>query len=338
MSKNISNRLFKTGIEFLNVKYPILCGAMTWVSNPKLVAAVANAGAFGCLAGGNMSAKLLELQVKETRKLTDKPFGINLLTIAPAYHEQLYLAQWMKFPYVIFAGSFPKKSEIKLVKESGAKVICYASTNSIAQRMVRYGADALILEGSEAGGHVGRVSLSVLLQQVLFDKPDVPILVGGGIAGGRMCAHLLLMGAAGIIMGSRFATAKESCAHPEFKKIFLNAHSRDAVAIPQYDRNFPIVAVRTLHNSGLEDFKKIKTELTKKLKKGKMSRTKAQKIVSTYWNNALKEAVVNGNIKNGALMAGQSVGLVNNILSVQEIIDEIITDIEQELTRVKHLL
>ena len=175
----LSDKYFDKGREFFGIETPIICGAMTWVSDPELVAAVSNAGGFGVLAGGNAPLDILKQQIEETQKLTDKPFGVNLITIAPNYLQQLDMVVEMKLPFIIFAGSIPKKKEVQLAKESGAKVLCFASTKSIADAMIRYGADALILEGMEAGGHVGHVSTIVLLQQVLFEvSDDIPIFVG----------------------------------------------------------------------------------------------------------------------------------------------------------------
>ncbi len=338
MRTNITKKFFKQGSEFLKVKFPILCGAMAWVSTPELVAAVANSNGFGCLAAANTPADILEKQVNKTRELTDKPFGINLITISPSYHEQLYLSQWMKLPYVIFAGSIPKKNEVKIIKESGAKVICFASTKSIADQMIRYGADALILEGMEAGGHVGRVTLSVLLQQVLFETRDVPIFVAGGIVSPKMCAHLLLMGAAGVQMGTRFAISEESCIHQDMKKLYIRSNSRDAISVPQYDARLPVVPVRTLRNKGFDDFSDLQQKLIEQLNSGKISRFKAQIQMEKYWNGALKNAVQKGDIETGSMMAGQSVGMIKDIPKVSTIMEDLITGIESELLLIKKLL
>ena len=143
--------LMKRGSDFLQCKYPILCGAMTWVSEPNLVAAVCNSGCFGCLAGGNAPTDILRQQIEQTRALTSHPFAVNLITIAPAYLSHLAMLREVKVPYIIFAGSFPKEKEVIAAKETGAKVLCFASTVSIAERMIKFGADAIILEGSEAG-------------------------------------------------------------------------------------------------------------------------------------------------------------------------------------------
>ena len=335
VDERLSSRFFQRGQEFLGVQYPIICGAMTWVSDPKLVAAVCNAGGFGCLAGGNTPPDILISQIEETRRLTDKPFAVNLITIAPVYREHLELARDMKLPFVIFAGSFPRKSEVEIVKEHGAKIVCFASTLSIANRMRSYGADALILEGMEAGGHVGHVSLSVLLQQVLFEVSDVPVFAAGGIATGKMAAHLFLMGASGIQMGTRFAVAKESCAHEKFKEAFCKANARDAVSTPQFDSRLPVVAVRALKNKGMDEFGKLQFGLVKQIEEGSIGRHEAQIKVEEFWAGALRRAVLEGDVATGSLMAGQSVGLVRESQSIQEIFEELLRDIEDELQIVK---
>ena len=337
MTNNISDKFFQRGRDFLNVEYPVICGAMTWISNPALVAAVANAGGFGCLAGGNTPVDILKQQIIETRELTEKPFGVNVITIAPGYKAQLEMLRSEKLDYIVFAGGFPQKEEVEFAKETGAKVMCFASTVSIAKRLIRYGADAIILEGMEAGGHVGHVSLTVLLQQVLFQLKDVPIFVAGGIATGKMAAHLMLMGAAGIQLGTIFAMCEESCAHPNFKKRFKKAKARDAISTPQFDSRLPVVAVRALRNNGMNDFGKLQMELIKKLDSDTITRHDAQIQVEEFWMGALRMAVQDGDINNGSLMAGQSVGLVDDIMSVQDCMDMLVNDLEEELHNVKEM-
>ncbi len=331
--------LMQRGNDFLGTRYPILCGAMTWVSDPKLVAAVCNSGCFGCLAGGNAPAEILRQQILETRALTGKPFAVNLITIAPGYQDQLHMLKEMGCPYIIFAGSFPKEAEVALAKSTGAKVVCFASTVSIAERMIKYGADAIILEGSEAGGHIGHVSSIVLMQQVLFRFAEqLPVFVAGGIATGKMIAHALLMGAAGVQMGTRFVMTEECCAHENFKNAFRHANARDAVATPQFDCRLPVVAVRALRNRGTEDFGKLQLELLRQLEAGTIARQAAQEELERFWMGALRRAAVDGDVTSGSLMAGQSVGLVDKVTTISEMLDEMLTDIENELSRVKNLL
>jgi len=309
---------------------------MTWISEPGLVSAVCNAGGFASLAGGNLPPDQLAAAIAQTRKLTDQPFGVNLITIAPAYQEQIAMLRDNPVSVVIFAGNFPKDTEMAMIKDTGAKVICFASTESIAKRMYRYGADALILEGTEAGGHIGHVSLVVLLQQVLFHFDAIPIFVAGGIATGKMSAHLLMMGAAGIQMGTRFAIAKESCAHPAFKDAMLRADARDAVSTSQFDPRLPVVAVRALKNEGLRRFGQLQYDLIGLLNEGHLSLKEAQNQVEHFWIGALRRAVQDGDVENGSIMSGQSVGLLDKIQPVQEILTEFDREVEAELQRVKN--
>jgi enoyl-[acyl-carrier protein] reductase II len=323
------------GRQFLGCELPIMCGAMTWVSDPKLVAAVGEAGGFGLLAGGNAPVEILEKEIIETRRLTAKPFGVNLITIAPAYQEQLRMVCDLGCEFVVFAGSFPKESEIVQAKDAGAKVICFASTEQLAHSLIKRGTDALILEGSEAGGHIGPVALSVLIQQILFQVDSVPIFVAGGIATGRMMAHLLTMGAACIQMGTRFVMSEECAVHPDFKKVFRRAKARDAMATPQFDSRLPVIPVRALKNEGSQGFNRLQYELIGRLEKGELDRTEAQYEVERFWMGALRNAVVDGDVKQGSVMAGQSVGLVNEIKPLKGIMAELVSDAEAELLRIQ---
>jgi len=329
---------FKRGQDFLGCRYPILCGAMTWISDPKLVGAVGNAGGFGLLAGGNTPVGVFEAQIEETQKLTDEPFGINLITLAPVYKDQLELVCKLGCPVVVFAGGIPGKDEIEKAKQCGSKVICFASTAPLARNLIKRGADALILEGLEAGGHIGPVALSVLIQQILFKVDIIPIFVAGGIATGRMMAHLLMMGAAGIQMGTRFVMAEECPAHPDFKEAFRRAKSKDAVASPQFDSRLPVIPVRALKNEGTIEFAKLQLELLHKLDQKQINRLEAQFKVEAFWAGALRNAVIDGDVAKGSLMAGQSVGLVDRIQPLKEIIEELITDAEAEMQRLKSIL
>jgi len=328
---------FQKGRQFLGSEFPIICGAMTWISDHKLVSAIGNAGGFGMLAGGNLPAEALKKEIMRTQEHTDKPFGVNLITIAPAYKKHLEIVCASDCKIVMFAGAFPRKPDIKMVQDSGAKVICSAPTVPWACRLIRLGVDALLLEGSEAGGHIGPVSLSVLIQQILFEVDSLPIFVAGGIATGRMMAHLLMMGAAGIQMGTKFVMSDECKAHPNFKEAFKNAKARDAVATPQFDSRLPIIPVRTLKNEATVAFGKLQLNLMKKLENDSIPLREAQSEVEYFWADALMKAALDGNIEKGSLMAGQSVGLVDKIQSVQEIIGEMVNAAEGEMQRLRRI-
>ena len=338
-SPDLLTPMFKRGTDFLGSRYPILCGAMTWVSEPKLVAAVCNNGCFGCLAGGNAPTDILAKQIEETRSLTKNNFGVNLITIAPSYKSHLDMLKDAHVPYIIFAGSFPREREVAAAKATGAKVLCFASTISIADRMIRFGADAIILEGSEAGGHIGHVSSMILIQQLLFKYADtLPIFVAGGVATGKMMAHLMMMGAAGVQLGTRFVMTEECMVHPKFKEVFLKANARDAIATPQYDSKLPVVAVRALKNKGMQQFGALQLRLLKELEAGTIHRQQAQDEVEKFWVGALRRAAVDGDVDNGSLMAGQAVGLMNNIMPISDLVVELLNDANNELLAVKRKL
>ncbi|HEX7503467.1 MAG TPA: nitronate monooxygenase family protein, partial [Acidobacteriota bacterium] len=325
-------KYWQRGRDFLQVEYPLIAGAMTWISTSGLVKAVAEAGAFGVLAAGNMPADLLEQEVRALQN-DGCNFAVNLITIAPNYLSHLEKVASWKVPYIVFAGSFPRQEEVRIAKASGAKVLCFASNDSIAERMIAYGADALILEGSEAGGHIGHVSTIVLIQQVLFHYPQLPVFVAGGIATGRMIAHLLLMGAAGAQMGTIFAMAEESPAHPLFKERFCKARAREAFATPQYSSSLPVVAVRALKNKGSEEFGRLQLELIQRLERGEIHRSEAQYEVEKYWVGALRRAVQEGDVEYGSLMAGQSVGLICETKPVKEIVSDLVKDAEETFSK-----
>lgn len=330
--------LWQKGKEFLGVSYPIIAGAMTWISDSHFVSSISNEGAFGCLAAGNMEPELLDSEIKKTKELTANPFAVNLITIAPHYKEHLKVALRNDVHFIVFAGSFPRQPEITMAKENGAKVMSFASTESIANRLIDMGVDALILEGSEAGGHVGHVSLGILLQQVLFQIEGVPIFVAGGIATGAFIAHLLLMGAAGVQLGTFFVTTDECKAHPKFKDAFVRAKARAAITTPQIGSELRVVSVRALRNRGLDDFAQLQIDLLQKRKEEEISHSEAQYQVENFWMGALRRAVQEGDIEFGSLMAGQSVGLVNEIRSLKEALAYLIKGAEEELIQIKRKL
>ena len=332
-SKKYLPSLWQRGREFLGVDYPIMAGAMTWISDSELVAAVSNHGGFGCLAGGNMPPELFAAEIDKTRSLTPNPFAVNLITIAPNYREHLAIAVEKGVKFIIFAGSFPRGFDIATAQSKGAKVLAFASNESIARRMINSGVDALMLEGSEAGGHIGHVSLTILLQQVLFKFDEIPIFVAGGIGSGRLMAHLLMMGAAGIQMGTRFVATEEAGIHPDFKNAFIKARSRDAIATPALGSELHVVAVRAIRNKGMADFLDLQFDLIEKRRQGEISQKQAQETVESFWLGALRRAAKDGDIESGSLMAGQSVGLVEKIQPMKALFDELIEDAEKELAR-----
>lgn len=332
------DRIWSRGKEFLGSELPVMCGAMTWISNPELVSLMSNLGAFGALAAGNMPPELFATEVDRTKALTDRPFAGNVITIAPNYRAHLDILCEKKVSHIIFAGSLPRGSEVEQAKASGAKVLCFASTGSIAKRMIGYGADALILEGSEAGGHIGHVSTIVLLQEILFRFPEVPVFVAGGIATGKLIAHLSLMGAAGAQMGTRFVLAEECGAHEKFKEVFRRARAREAISTPQYSSKLPVVSVRALNNHAMEHFGELQLDLLERMRAGEINRTEAQFKVEEYWVGSLRNAAVEGDVEHGSLMAGQSVGILDRVQPLRDILQELVDDADQALRDVEGIL
>jgi enoyl-[acyl-carrier protein] reductase II len=337
MNTELLDQLWSRGREFLGVRYPIMSGAMTWISDYQLVKAVHDSGGFGILAAGNMPPEMLDEEIDKCLDGLEHPFGVNLITIAPYFEEHKAVLKKKNIPFVVFAGNFPKKRDVQEMKDAGMKTLAFASTMSIANQMTRFGIDALMLEGSEAGGHIGHVSLAILLQQVLFEDPGVPVFVAGGIATGKMMAHLLLMGAAGIQMGTRFVMSEECSAHAHFKERFVKARAREAVETPQYDKRLPVVAVRALRNQSSEEFGRLQLDLMTRLTAGKITREEAQYEVESFWMGGLRRAVIDGNVEEGSVMAGQSVGLVSEVKPMRAIFEELTDEGERELERVRGL-
>ncbi|MGE5664934.1 MAG: NAD(P)H-dependent flavin oxidoreductase [Deltaproteobacteria bacterium] len=324
-------KAWKRGTDFLGTRYAILCGAMTWVSESGLVSAISNAGGFGVLAGGNMPPDVLAKEIAATRSKTRNPFGVNMITVAPNYRAHIDVVVQEKVPFAIFAGSIPSGKDIEQVKAAGARVICFAPVLSLARRMIRQGADALVIEGNEAGGHIGPVATSVLAQEFLLSISEVPIFVAGGIGTGEMIAQYLMLGASGAQLGTRFVVAEECIAHPRFKESFIKAQARDAMPTSQFDPSLPTIPVRAIVNQGTQDFNRLQFELLGKVKAGAMPREEAQVKLEEFWVGALRRAVIDGDVEHGSLMAGQSVAFARKIQPVAEIIDELVTGAERKL-------
>lgn len=312
--------LQQRGAHFLGTRYAILGGAMSWVSERHLVSAISNAGGFGVIACGAMSPALLEREIEATKALTDKPFGVNLITMHPQLEELVEVCIRQQVGHVVFAGGIPSTASIKAAKQAGAKVIAFAPALVLAKRLIKSGADALVIEGSEAGGHIGPVSLTVLAQEILPYITDVPVFVAGGIGRGEAMLGFLEMGAAGVQLGTLFAAATESIAHENFKKAFLRAAARDALPSVQLDERFPVIPVRGLVNEGTRQFMRHQAEVVEKFQKGELDKTAAQLEIEHFWAGALRRAVIEGDIETGSVMAGQSVGMVTSVQPVAEII------------------
>ena len=326
-------RAWKRGTDFLGTRYAIMCGAMTWVSESGLVAAISNEGGFGVLAGGNMPPEILAKEIAKTRERTRNPFGVNLITVAPAFKRQVEVVLKEKCPFVFFAGSIPSGRDIAEVKAAGLKLVCFAPILSLAKRLIKQGVDALVIEGNEAGGHIGPVSTSVLAQEFLLNVTEVPVFVAGGIGTGEIIAQYLSLGASGVQLGTRFVAAEECVAHPRFKEAFVRASARDAMPTTQFDPSLPTIPVRAIMNEGTKDFNRLQLDLLNRVKAGEVPREEAQVMLEEFWVGALRRAVVDGDVEHGSLMAGQSVAFVKKIQPVREILDELVAGAEAALSR-----
>jgi enoyl-[acyl-carrier protein] reductase II len=320
------------GAEFLGTEHAILCGAMSWVSERNLVAAISNAGGFGVIACGAMTPELLDAEITATAALTAKPFGVNLITMHPRLFDLIAVCARHNVGHVVLAGGIPPKGSVEAIKAFGAKVLVFAPTLALAKKLFRSGADALVIEGSEAGGHIGPVSTSVLAQEFLPAlAKDHVVFVAGGIGRGEMIASYLEMGASGVQLGTRFACATESIAHPAFKAAFFRANARDAVASVQIDPRLPVIPVRALRNKGAEEFNAKQIEVARRLDEGAVDMAEAQLEIEHFWAGALRRAVIEGDVERGSVMAGQSVGMVTKEEPVAAIMAELMGDCEAAL-------
>jgi enoyl-[acyl-carrier protein] reductase II len=320
------DELWQRGREFLGSRYAIMGGAMTWVSERNLVSAISNAGGFGVIACGSMTPDLLRAEIKATQGLTGKPFGVNLITMHPALTELIDVCLETKVGHVVLAGGLPPGGAIQRLKDGGAKVMCFAPAVALARKLVRSGADAIVIEGMEAGGHIGPVSTSVLAQEILPAIRDVPVFVAGGIGRGQAMLGYLEMGASGVQLGTRFVCATESIAHPNFKKAFIRASARDAMPSVQLDPRFPVIPVRALVNDGVRKFMEMQRQVIDKFDSGALDMKAAQLEIEHFWAGALRRAVIDGDIETGSVMAGQSVGMVSKEQPTAEIIGEMIEE------------
>jgi enoyl-[acyl-carrier protein] reductase II len=299
-------------------------GAMSWVSERTLVAAISNAGGFGVIACGSMGPALLEAEIAATQERTQKPFGVNLITMHPQLDELIQVCIRAGVTHIVLAGGIPPGPAVRAVKDGGAKLIAFTPALVLARRLVKSGADALVIEGSEAGGHIGPVSLTVLAQEILPHLREVPVFVAGGLGRGEAILSYLEMGASGAQLGTRFAASAESIAHANFKRAFMRANARDALPSVQLDARFPVIPVRGLVNEGTKRFLEVQAATIGRFQAGELSREAAQLEIEHFWAGALRRAVIEGDVENGSVMAGQSVGMVTREQSVGEIVGELV--------------
>lgn len=291
--------------EILNIKYPIIQGGMAWVADSNLAAAVSNAGGFGIIGTGSATADIVKKEIDNCRRLTDKPFGVNVMLMSPNADEVIDLIIEEK-PAGITTGAGNPAKYMDRLKEAGIKVIPVVPTVALAQRMEKLGADAVIAEGTEAGGHIGELTTMVLVPQVA-EALNIPVIAAGGVADGRGIAASFALGAEGVQIGTRFICSEECNIHQNYKDAVLKAKDRDAVVTGRPTGH----PVRTLKNKLAKKYLKMEKEGA--------SPEELEKLGA----GALRLAVVEGDKDGGSFMAGQSAAMVREIKPCKEIVEEI---------------
>jgi enoyl-[acyl-carrier protein] reductase II len=293
--------------ELLGIEYPVIQGGMAWTATAELSAAVSNAGGLGVIGAGQMPTELLAEEIRKAKLLTDKPYGVNLMLLTPHIDDLVQLVLDEKVP-VVTTGAGNPGPYMPALKEAGIKVLPIAPSAALAKRLERSGADAIIGEGMEAGGHIGELT-TMVLTPVLVDAVDLPVIAAGGIADGRGMAAAFALGAEGVQVGTRFMCATECTIHDSVKGKVVGARDRDTV-VTGYSTGHPVRVIKNKLTRQLE-------ELDKANKAGEVERLGAGK---------LQLAMRKGDTDMGSLMAGQAAALVTAIQPADEIIDEIVTD------------
>lgn len=292
--------------QMLRIRYPILLGGMAHVSRAPLVAAVSNAGGLGIIGSGGMPPDILVEQIAQVRKRTDRSFGVNLMLMDPKIEEQVEVVLRERVPMVSTGAGNPAKY-IGRLKKAGIRVFPVVPATALARRMERAGADGIIAEGMESGGHVGEVTTIVLVPQVV-DVVSVPVVAAGGIADGRGLAAVLALGAEGVQMGTRFLASAEAPVHSNYKQALLKASDRSTIVTGR-SLGAP---VRTIVNRMTKQFARYEEE------------HRSFEEFESLAVGGLRRAVYDGDTENGSLMAGQIVGLIDEIKPVEAIIEEMV--------------
>ncbi len=292
--------------EMLEIEYPIFLGGMAHVSRAPLVAAVSEAGGLGIIGSGGMPPDALAAEIARVRELTDRPFGVNLMLMDPNIDDQVEVVLDARVTMVTTGAGNPAKY-IDQLKSRGIKVFPVVPAVSLAKRMERAGADGIVAEGTESGGHVGEVTTIVLVPQVV-DAVDVPVVAAGGIADGRGLAAAFALGAEGVQMGTRFLASVEAPVHENFKRAVVKANER-ATIVTGRSIGAP---VRTIANKMAKTFARYEKE------------ERPREEFETLAVGGLRRAVYDGDLETGSLMAGQIAGMIHEIKPVREIIREMV--------------
>lgn len=294
--------------DLLGIKYPIFQGGMAWVSDASLASAVSNAGGLGIISCINAGTEAVRKEIRKCKELTDKPFGVNVMLMVPNVDEIAALVVEEKVPVVTTGAGMPSKY-MPAWLEAGIKVIPVVAATAIAQRMERMGATAVIAEGGESGGHIGELNTMALVPQVV-DAVSIPVIAAGGIADGRGLAAAFMLGAVGVQCGTRFLCASECTVHDNYKKKVLAAHDSDT-----------IVTGKTLGHP----VRALKSPFTRKFAQMEVDPAVTPEAIMEFGTGSLRKAAREGDEMTGSFMAGQSVGMVNDIKPAEEIIQEMVS-------------
>ncbi|MBD5089302.1 MAG: enoyl-[acyl-carrier-protein] reductase FabK [Clostridiales bacterium] len=298
-------------MELLQIQYPVLQGGMANIAEHNLVAAVSNAGGLGLIAAGGSNAEQVREEIRKTKELTDKPFGVNIMLLNPAAAEIAKVIVEEKVP-VVTTGAGTPEPYMKDWLEAGVKVIPVVASVALAKRMERCGAAAVIAEGCESGGHIGELTTMTLVPQVV-DAVEIPVIAAGGIGDGRGFAAAMMLGASAVQVGTRFLVAEECIVHENYKELVLKAKDIDS-AVTGRTTGHP---VRVLRNN-------MTREYLKKEKEGVSFEELEQLTLGS-----LRKAVLDGDKKSGSFMAGQVAGLISKEQTCKEIIEELTNEAEQ---------
>lgn len=306
----------KSITEVLGIKYPIIQGGMAWISNAKLAAAVSNAGGAGIISCGGRTTEYVREEIRKAKQLTDKPFGVNVMLMAPNKDEIVDVICEEKPAFVTLGAGNPVPYFAKL-KEAGIKVIPVIPNVKLAKRVAAAGADAMVAEGMEAGGHIGVLTTMALMTQVIPEIKDIPVVMAGGFGDGRGLAAAMLMGAGGVQMGTRFLVAEECSVHENMKQKLIEAVDTDTIVTGLTLGG----AVRGIKN-------KFSTEFVQKENEGKTSKEELIRMAT----GTNKLAAVEGDVVNGMMQAGQSLTVLQKVEPVATIIEDIMKQARETLS------
>lgn len=292
--------------EILNIKYPIIQGGMAWVADANLASAVSNAGGLGLIAGGNAPKEIIKEEIRKCRTLTDKPFGVNVMLLSPFVDDIIDLIIEERIPVITTGAGNPAKYMDRL-KEVNTKVIPVVPSIALAQRMEKLGADAVIVEGTEAGGHIGELTTMVLTPQVA-DNVDIPVIAAGGIADGRGIVAAFALGANGVQIGTRFICSNECNVHENYKNMVLKSKDRDAIVTGRTTGH----PVRALKNKLAKDILNMEKEGADPVE------------IDKKGIGSLRLATKEGDLKNGSFMAGQIASIIKDVKPCKEIIEDMV--------------